>query len=378
MAFPGSGFRSVLSMMLEISFHLVEPIVYTSTVNVISPGTANAIVGSLGQPVNALYDGAQLVVDTGINQEIVTVSNVNSPANAFTAPFIFAHPAGTPVVGATFPTQASSGDYFYSQAEILSYIARAQNEFLAMVPCIFGLNTQFVQFGQIYQQLICDAIQMERVASSAQYITLTTLTRSGNVVTAVSASPHGLIAGQKFSVFNPLDPSFVGGFKVAAVLSATSWTYTQVGPSISTSGGAAVLWLRLLETSQEELSIQNPFWRNQNITQIRAWYEDRVGNYRFGVDGKPASGFPLEILVSQRDTDTLAMTDYFLVPDPCLHFVKYKALEYSYSKDGEQRSPLLQKYCEMRFSRGVMAVNRWLDGMGVDLGMQRQKAMAHG
>src|ERR1700685_2115280 len=310
MALPGIGYRTVLSVMLEMSFELVEPIISTTLTSPVSaPGAATVTVGSLGFPVSALYIGAQVVVDTGNNQEIVTVTAVNPAGPSFTAEFIFAHVIGAWVVGATFPTQAASGDFFYSQSEIQSYLARSQNEFLAQCPCIFGLNTQLVQFGQIYQSLVCDSITMERVASSAMSVSITSLTRSGNIVTAVSASPHGMIPNQKFSIYNPLDPSFIGAFRVATVISLTSWTYSQYQPNGSTTGGAAVLWLRLLETSSEELSIQNPFWRNTNITQIRAWYEDRTGNYRWGVDGKPATTLPAEVLVTQRDTDTLAATD---------------------------------------------------------------------
>ena len=380
MALPGTGFRSCWSVMIEMSLCLVEDFVYTSLTSPVSSiGPATVTVGSLGMNRPAVYAGAELIIDWGTNnQETVTVTAVNTSASSFTASFIFPHAIGASVIGATFPVQAASGDYFFSQSEIQSYLARAQNQFLADVPCIFGLNTQFVQFGQIYQQLVCNAIEMNRVASSSAYISLVSLTRSGNVVTAVSASPHGLLPGSKFSIFNVPDPSFVGAFTVATVLSATSWSYTQDQPDDSTTGGAAVLWLRLYETSQEELSIQNPFWRNQNITQLSSWYEDRTGNYRWGVNGKPASQFPVEVLVSERDTDSLEATDFFLVPDIMLHGVRYLALSYCFSKDGEMRDSLREKYCRMRFERVVLAAQRWMDGMGVGLGATKQRTVARG
>ena len=376
MALPGTGFRSALSVMLEMSGHLVQDFVYTSLTSAVTAvGTATVSVSSLGINRNAVYVGAQLVIDQStVNQEIITVTAVNEFTSSFTAMFTLMHAVGASVIGATFPVQASSGDFFYSQSEILSYIARAQNQFLADVPCILALNTQFVQFGQIYQQLVCNAIEINRIASSALTIPITSLTRASNLVTAVSASPHGLIAGSKFSIYNTPDPSFVGAFKVGNVVSPTSWTYTQYQPDSSAPDGTAVLWLRLLETSQEELSIQNPFWRNQNITRLRAFFEDRTGVYKWGVDGKPATTIPVEILVSERDTDTLEMTDFFLVPDVLLHGVKYKALSYCWSKDGEGRDPLRQKYCEMRYDRLVMAAHRWLDGLGIEVG-EAEKAM---
>lgn len=369
----GIGYRSVWSMMIEMSFHLVEPIVFTALTSTIpSSGAASPTVGSMGIPVNAIYIGAQLVIDPGMtNQEIVTVTAFNPATNSFTSSFIFPHAVGSIVVGATFPTQAASGDPFFTQSEIQSYIARAQNNFLADVPCIFGANTQTVQFGQIYQQLACDAIEFHHASSSAMNIAITSLTRSGGVVVAVSVSPHGLIQGQKFSMANIPDPSFNGGFTVASILNPTSWSYIQDQQDAVVAGGTAVLWKRLYFTSQEELSIQNPFWRNQNITEIRAVYEDRCGNYRFGVDGKPSTNLPLSVLVSVRGPDTLSMTDYFIVPDIILHAVKYLSLSWAWSKDGEQRSPLLEKYAKMRYDRLVLAVRRWMDGSGIDTGVQK-------
>ncbi len=369
----------MLSVMIEMSFHLLEGIISTTLTSAVSAsGSATVTVGSLGIPSNSLYIGAQVVVDTGINQEVVTVTFVNESASAFTANFIFTHAIGAPVMGATFPVQASSGDYFFSQSEIQSYLARAQNQFLADVPSIFALNTQFVQIGNIYQQLVCDAITMERVASSSQWVALLSLTRTGNNVLAISSSAHGMVLGQKFSIFNPLDPSFAGAFTVGNVLSSTSWSYTQNSPNASTTGGAAILWLRLYETSQEELSIQDPFWRNQNITRLSNWFEDRTGNYQWGVNGRPASQFPVEVLVTARDTDTLAMTDGFLVPDIMLHFVRLKALQYCFDKDGEQRSPQMQKYCAMRYARGVQTVQRWMDAMDVETGINKLQKMVAG
>ena len=46
---------------------------------------------------DALYIGARLVIDSGPNQEIISVTAVTPSTNSFTADFTFAHPAGADV-----------------------------------------------------------------------------------------------------------------------------------------------------------------------------------------------------------------------------------------------------------------------------------------
>jgi len=379
MAFPGLGYRTVWSMMLEIGFALVEPWLYTTTSSAVAaPGPATIQVPTLGYPVPAVYVGAQLVIDIGLSQEIVTVTafNAASVPPTITATFSVPHASGVQLIGATFPTQAALGDQFYTQSEILSYIARAQNTFLTDVPMIYALNTQTVQVGQVLQPLVCDSVSIARIASSYQNIALASLTRSGGTVTAASISPHGMTVGEKFAILQAPDPGFNGAFTVGAIVDSTHWTYSQSGANESVSGGGyAGLWLRLLEVSQEELSMQDPFWRDRFITRLSSFYEDRVGLYTFGLNGQPSSNFPVEILCSIRDTDVLAMTDGFLVPDPMLHYVKYKALEFAWSKDGEQRSPQLQAYAKARYDRGVAISRRWTGWAG-SMGGQSQQQIA--
>lgn len=370
MALPGTGYRTVGSLLIEIGLHLIEPFIFSTLTSAVAvAGISSPAVASLGYPVNSLYPGAMIVVDGGTpSEEEVTITAVNVGAKTFTALFLNTHAIGASVVGATFPTQAMSGDQFFTQTEVLSYIARAQHEFLAQVPHIFSMNQQTVKFGQVYQSLTCDAIEMHRVASSAPNLQLVSLTRVGGVVTAISQSPHGLVPTEKFSILTADDPSFQGAFRATTILSPTSWTYPQQQPNATNVGGLAGLWLRLYETSQQELSIQNPVWRSQNITELTTWGEDRTGNYQFFVGGKPSSNFPLEVLCTIRDTDTLNLTDFFAVPDIALHFVKYKALEFCWTKDGEQRNPQLAKWCAMRFERGVLATKRFMDGVMAGLG----------
>ena len=358
MANPGTGYRSVVSLMMEMSLHLLQPIVYTPlTAPITSTGVQTASIAS----TTNLYAGAQLVVDTGASKEAVTVITVAS-STTFTASFAFTHLVGAIVQSATFPKQALT-DPLFTQSEILSYISRAQNELLAQCSCIYTLSQQTVSLGTLYQSLPTTVIQLARVASSSANIALSALARASNTVTATSVNPHGFTTsniGKKFSIFGPVDNTFDGSFTIATVPTTSSWTYTQYAADASTTGGTAGLWVRAYEVSQEQLYLQNPVWRSNTISSIGSWYEDRTGLYAWGVNGIPGSNFPCQLLTSIRDSDSLLITDGFLVPDLILHIVKYRALEYCWEKDGEQRDPVRAKYCETRFTRGVAMIRRWL------------------
>lgn len=358
MANPGLGFRTVNSLLIEISLHFLQPYVNTQiTQAIVAPGPQTVSIAS----TDMLYPGARVVVDTGlITQEEITVTDVG--IGTITAVFANTHSINAAVLGGTFPIQQPT-DPFFTQAEVLSYIARAQNEFLARVPAIFELLQQTIAFGQILQSTPCETIEMNRVAVSTVAIALSSLTRTGNVVSAVSVNPQGLVVNQKFSIISAADSSFLGAFKTSTVLDSTHFTYPQVAGNAGPVTATAGLWNRLYELSQEELTMQNRTWQTQFTPQLRSWFEDRSGIYRWGVGGKPSSNFPAEILLSIRDTDTLDLTDGFLIPDLVLHFPKYLAASWMWDKDGEQRNPKMAKYCRMRFDRGVMATQRWLDGL---------------
>lgn len=358
MANPGLGFRTVNSLLIEISYHFLQPYVNTIITDVVAaPGVATVHVSSL----LAVYVGCELVVDTGlVSQELITVTAFDPTTGTITANFANAHAANAPLIGGTFPIQQPT-DPFYTQPEVLSYIARAQNEFLARCPCIYQLVAQSIMFGQILQLSPCAMIEMNRVAISAANLALTSLTRASNLVTAVSATPHGLLLNEKFSVVLSTDATFLGAFKVLAVPTSLTFTYNQYAADATVAAPTIGIWKRLYEMSQEEITMQNRDWQNSFQAIPRSWFEDRTGNYAWGVSGRPTSNFPAELLISQRDSDVLLPTDGFLIPDLVLHFVKYLAMSWMYDKDGEQRNPEMAKYCKSRFDRGVMATQRWID-----------------
>jgi len=62
-------------------------------------------------------------------------------------------------------------------------------------------------------------------------IAISSLTRSGNIVTAVTTTPDGLSVNEGFSVSGAPDPSFDGAFSVLTVSSPDTFTYFQGGPN---------------------------------------------------------------------------------------------------------------------------------------------------
>jgi hypothetical protein len=381
------NFRSVNSLMMELSIlHLCQPILIqpltlpsvaalpatltiTSTLNLSGSSTVPALT----------FLGTQLVIMDGNNTEVITVISVLSPTQ-FTANTLYPHAAGIMVEGAPFPSQAQT-DPLLTQTEVLGYIARAQNDLLVECPCIMELFQQSISPGAIYNSVPPTSIELNRLASSAIVIDIVSLTRTADVVTAVSISPHGLIPNQSFSILtSPADPTFIGAFTIATTPTPTTFTYPQYSANAITSvtGITAGVWTRAYEVSQQELSCQNPSWRTSHITSIQSWFEDRTGLYGYGVNGVPAIGFPVQLLCAVRDTDTLALTDKFLVGDIFLHLVKYQALRYIWSKDGEVRDASRAAYCKMRFERGVASIRRWLEWSGMRGAMTTADTMAGG
>src|SRR5207237_4886017 len=135
---------------------------------------------------------------------------------------------------------------------MLGCLAREQNDFLVQLPAIFQLFIQTLAPGVIYQSTPATAIELNRVAICNPAVAITSLTRTANVVTAVTASPHGLAAGSKFLVLgtaaSPLtDATFAGVFQVTAITNPTTFTYLQIAANSSSTGRVIGLWTRLFD-----------------------------------------------------------------------------------------------------------------------------------
>jgi hypothetical protein len=303
MANPGNGLRTVNSLLIEISLHLVENIVNTTLTGPASGGPQTVGVTS----TVGMYVGAQVVVTqpNTAQPDILIITAFDPVGLTVTGNFPNAYNSGSTLLGGTFPTQQPT-DPLYSQSEIIGYIARAQNEFLSKVPLIFQFLSGYqITAGQINQTVPPNAIELERVA-------------------ILTGDYEGADMGE--------------------------------GPY----GGGAIP-VRLYEVSQQQVVMRDPNWQNNTSNPTPTmWFEDRQGAYGWGVAGIPQSNFPAELIYSIRDDENLALTDGFLVPDPMLHYVKYRALSYIFDKDGEARWPTGARQFQKRFDRGVLIADRYL------------------
>lgn len=162
-----SSTRTANALMVEISGHLVEDIVNTSLTQpaaVSLPATPSTLFVT---STLAMYAGAQVVISQpdGTQPAIITILTFDPSTETCTAILPSAYSLGATLLGATFPTQQPS-DPLFTQVEVLSYLARAQNEFLSKLPCIFQFTSQNIDLGVDYQALPANAIELERVSIS--------------------------------------------------------------------------------------------------------------------------------------------------------------------------------------------------------------------
>jgi hypothetical protein len=160
--------RTANSLLIEISGHLVEDIVNTQITQPLVSGGTVSVLSTL-----AMYAGAQVVLTSsnssdGTSPTVATVTAFDPVALTATLTFPLTYPPSTyPVsstlLGATFPTQQPS-DPLWTQPEMLEYLARAQNEFLSLVPCVFQFTQQNIDLGEELQALPATAIELERVS----------------------------------------------------------------------------------------------------------------------------------------------------------------------------------------------------------------------
>lgn len=387
------GQRQIVDVLCEISGHVVEPVTnqtLASPANPGSPVTLTLIPTAAPAPLPAthnLYPGARVVVGwhTPAAEEITVLSVLS--ATTFTCNLVNSHAAGAVVFGATFPTQQPT-DPIFTQAEVIDYLAQAQNSFLTKVPLVFQfLPYQEVTVGLPFQTLPSTVIELERVAVESQpaisTFAIASITRAGGVVTAALASsvnPDQWTAGLGVLVQGVTDNSFNSLNNLPFLLTSVSadgltLAWAQSGVDTTSSGGtiSRPVWSRLYESSQEQIAMADPQWyyRASNGPPTN-WYEDRTGVYGWGVAPPPQGNFWMELLASVRGSEALGMLDGFMLPDIFVPYIKYGALEYMWSKAGVQRSPTMARFAKARFDFGVMLADRYLRNVVEKVGQAGQ------
>lgn len=398
MANPGFGQRRAVDVLAELSFHVVEPIVMTTmTVTPVKAGFGDGGFGYNGSAadgggfgygvgyvftvgdLDGIYVGAWLVLGyQASTEEAVQVVYVNYTLGYFIANSVNIHAAGETIFSATFPTQQPT-DPLWTQGEVLTYLARAQNDFLNKVPLIFDLfGSQPLSTGQQFQTLPPTAIELERVAvqSTEQQQAISTISRAADIVTAVLQLPSNFTPGLAILVSGVTDTTFNSVANATFTLTTVSsdgltLTWAQTAANASSTGGVAgpPTLTRLYESSQEQIAMRDPAWFVNTASQTPTnWYEDRSGIYGWGTAPIPVSNFYAELLCSVRDTTELKLLDGFLIPDIFIFGVKYAALAAMWSKEGEQRSPTLAKFAQAKFDYVCMLADRFLRNVILDTG----------
>lgn len=93
-------------------------------------------------------------------------------------------------------------------------------------------------------------------------VAISTLVRTSSVVLATTTGPHGLVPGNVVNIEDATDPTFDGQFVVATTPTPDTFTYAQIGPNASTTGGTAsegAIFYYFLPINRQTLSMAGPF-----------------------------------------------------------------------------------------------------------------------
>lgn len=153
------GFILPYMVAADVSYVLVDDVVNTTITAVAAAGIQTVTPGDM----LGIYVGARLVVGAYASpvQEAIVVISVT--AATFTANFANPHPAGEVLTGATFPS-GQPDNALFTQTEILSYQAEAQNDFLLKTQILYTTGTVAIHVGTKIYALPIDCIRLERMS----------------------------------------------------------------------------------------------------------------------------------------------------------------------------------------------------------------------
>jgi hypothetical protein len=103
--------------------------------------------------------------------------------------------------------------------------------------------------------------------ATAAAVAASSVARTANVTTVVTATAHGLVAGQGFALSGVSNATFNGNGTIATVPTTTSFTFAQTGANVATSalGGSVlparqIIILEVADGDPGQLRIRYALW----------------------------------------------------------------------------------------------------------------------
>lgn len=131
----------------------------------------------------------------------------------------------------------------------------------------------------------------------------------------------------------------------------------------------------LKNTTQQNQDIYDYGWEPESTSDLSSlrWFEDSIGGNRFGISPLSDIGGKVDLWYSQKDVNALGIDSTLLIPDVCVHYIKYGVLALAFKKDGENRDEFRAKYCQARFDLGVKLTSHFMKGIEVLLGDEQEQ-----
>jgi Tfp pilus assembly protein PilV len=217
-------------------------------------------------------------VDLGNNRSGFTPPGGGSTFYAFdnTTGIVDKICTGTPVAG--FDTSGCTSTYRYLLSGYIRFFTTtgggsiSENDIKNTTDTTKDLDVdvKFVSPTPATPAPLCSA-QRQKVVSAGNVspVAITSVARSGNVVTVSTSGNHGMSVGQTVGISGVDDNSFVGQFTIVSAPSNTSLTYAQTGTSASSTGGTAALVQQI--TIEDSSTVSTPSGYNTVVSRFVAY-----------------------------------------------------------------------------------------------------------
>lgn len=223
----GIGLLIAENILEDVSSQLFEPIFSMALAAAVGPGWVIIATPTTGY----LYVGAQLVVGSvgSASLEVVTVGQVVD-GTSFQVKLANAHGAGELIYGATFPVQNTAGDYFFTQSEMLTYLANAMNDFLVECPLAYVTDVELT-LGPSEEStaLPDDCMQPARVSNKGRSLRETS---QANLDAIVPNWPNQAMAPPQAYFRDKIGTGNIGIWPRQADTTELELIYQQRGPQV--------------------------------------------------------------------------------------------------------------------------------------------------